>query len=105
MRKEPSGLTFYVDNREGVTRPSEGLSLRNFSGSLDQRLGSFFCCFGCLFTPFCCSIFFLISGFTCSSFRVFVKACMCFLVYVFLRCLKYFGGSFGVLDFGERRGK
>ena len=44
--KLPSGLTFYVDYWKGVTRPSEGLSLRNISGSLDQRLGLLFCCFG-----------------------------------------------------------
>ena len=40
--KVPSGLTFYVDYQKGVTRPSEGVSLRKFSGSLDQCLSSFF---------------------------------------------------------------
>ena len=97
-RKEPSGLTFYVDNREGVTRPSEGLSLRNFFGSLDQRLGSFFYCFGCLFYSFLLQyfcVFKLFLRFLFLDFLVMVLVVMevCFLVMFFkaLRC-----SSFGV---------
>ena len=86
-RNEPSGLNFYVDNREGVTRPSEGLSLRNFSGPLDQRFGSFFAILVVVFTPFCCCFLYVFRS-PFQIFRVLLLRCLWRLIGVFFLCVK-----------------